>query len=118
MAEYITCQEEKGSINISDEVIAVVANAAIAEVDGVAGLANTVGSELAELFGKKSTARGIKVRFEDGQIIIDALVMVRYGHAIAQVAKKVQGAVTAAVESMLGYTPVVNVHISGVAFDK
>lgn len=118
MAEYITCRDEKGSINISDEVIAVVANAAIAEVDGVAGLANTVGSELIELFGKKSTAKGIKVRFEEEQVIIDALVMVRYGYAVANVAKKVQTAVTAAVESMLGYTPVVNVHISGVAFDK
>ena len=35
------------------------------EVDGVAGLANIVGSELVELFGKKNTAKGIKVRFSE-----------------------------------------------------
>ena len=51
--------------------------------------------------GKKSTARGIKVRFEDEQLIIDALIMVRYGNAVAAVAKKVQSAVTAAVSQLV-----------------
>ena len=118
MAEYITCQDEKGSVNISDDVVAVVVGAAVAEVDGVAGLANTVGGELADLFGKKNATRGVKVQFNDGEITIDALIMVRYGYAIATVARKVQEAITGAVESMVGFTPVVNVHVSGVAFDK
>lgn len=118
MAEYITVQDEKGSVNISDDVVAVVVSAAVAEVDGVAGLANTVGGELADRFGKKNTTRGVKVQFCESEITIDALIMVRYGYAIATVAKKVQEAITGAVESMVGFTPVVNVHVSGVAFDK
>ena len=45
--------------------------------------------------------------------------MVRYGENVVGVAQQVQDAVTAAVESMAGMgTPVVNVHVSGVAFDK
>ena len=45
--------------------------------------------------------------------------MVRYGSNVVGVAQQVQDAVTAAVESMTGMgTPVVNVHVSGVAFDK
>ena len=118
MAEYITCRDEKGSINISDDVIAVMVSAALAEVEGFAGLASTAGSELAELFGKKNTTRGIKVQFEENRVLIDVLILVRYGFAIAQVAKKVQEAVTGAVESMTGFIPTVNVHVSGVAFDK
>ena len=118
MAEYITCQDEKGSVNISDDVVAVMVSAALQEVDGFAGLANTAGGELAELLSKKSTTRGIKVQFEENRIVVDVLILVRYGCAIAQVAKKVQEAVTGAVESMTGFTPVVNVHVSGVAFDK
>ena len=118
MTDYISTQDEKGSINISDDVIAVVVGAAIAEVDGVAGLASTAGGELADLFGKKSSSRGVKIQFEDGRIVVDALIMVRYGYAIATVAKKVQTAVCGALESMTGYPPVVNVHVSGVAFDK
>lgn len=45
--------------------------------------------------------------------------MVRYGCNVVGVAQQVQDAVTQAVESMAGMgTPVVNVHVSGVAFDK
>ena len=33
---YITCQDEKGSINISEEVVMSMVRAAITEVDGVA----------------------------------------------------------------------------------
>ncbi|MBR4057700.1 MAG: Asp23/Gls24 family envelope stress response protein [Oscillospiraceae bacterium] len=118
MAEYITCQDEKGSVNISEDVVAVVVGAAITEVEGIAGLAGSVGSDLIELFSKKNTTRGIKVQFEGTCIILDIPVTVRYGFAIASVAKKAQDAVTAAVEAMIGFTPVVNVHVSGVAFDK
>ena len=34
---YITCQDEKGSINISEDVVAAMVRAAITDVDGVAG---------------------------------------------------------------------------------
>ena len=118
MTDYISCQDENGSINISDDVVIVVVTAAIREVDGVAGLASAAGGELAELFGKKNSGKGVKVQFEDGKVVVDALILVRYGYAIAAVAKKVQASVTSALESMIGYTPVVNVHVSGVAFDK
>ena len=118
MTDYISCQDANGSINISEDVVAVVVTAAIREVDGVAGMASAAGGELAELFGKKSGGKGVKIQFEDGKIVVDALILVRYGYAIANVAKKVQSSVTSALESMVGYTPVVNVHVSGVAFDK
>ena len=118
MTDYISCQDANGSINISDDVVTVVVTAAVREVDGVAGLASAAGGELAELFGKKPGGKGVKVQFEDGKVVVDALILVRYGYAIAAVARKVQDSVTGAIESMIGYTPVVNVHVSGVAFDK
>ena len=63
---YITCQDEKGSINISEDVVAAMVRAAITEVDGVAGVATSTGTELAELLGIKSAAKGIKVQIVDG----------------------------------------------------
>ena len=48
---YITCQDEKGSINISEDVVAAMVRAAITEVDGVAGIATSAGTEMAELLG-------------------------------------------------------------------
>ena len=53
---YITCQDEKGSINITEDVVAAMVRAAITEVDGVAGVATSTGTELAELLGIKSAA--------------------------------------------------------------
>ena len=35
---YVTCQTEKGSINISEEVITSIVKSALGEIDGVAGL--------------------------------------------------------------------------------
>ena len=113
---YITCQDEKGSINISEDVVAAMVRAAITEVDGVAGVATSTGTELAELLGIKSAAKGIKVQIVDGTMTVDTIITVRYG---CSVVAAVQESVTSAVESMTGMgKPIVNVHVSGVAFDK
>ena len=93
--------------------------AAITEVDGVAGIATSAGTELAELLGIKSAAKGIKVQIVDGTMTVDTIITVRYGCSVVAVAKAVQESVTSAVESMTGMgKPIVNVHVSGVAFDK
>ena len=120
MAEnYITCQAEKGSINISEDVVVAMVRAVINEIEGVAALSNNAGAELAELLGIKSPSKGVKVQIRDGVIYVDTIIMVRYNSNVVSVARQVQDTVTAAVESMTGMgTPVVNVHVSGVAFDK
>ena len=116
---YITCQGEKGSINISEDVLYSMVRAAGGEIDGVAALSNNAGAELAELLGIRNVGKGVKVQIADGQITVDIIIMVRYGENVVGVAKQVQEAVTGAVESMTGMgTPIVNVHVSGVAFDK
>ena len=48
---YICCQAEKGSINISEEVITGVVKSAVGEVEGVAGLSYTAGL-IEQGFGK------------------------------------------------------------------
>ena len=67
---YITCQAEKGSINISEEVITSVVKSAISEIEGVAGLSNTAGAEIAELIGIKTLTRGVKVQFIDERMVV------------------------------------------------
>ncbi|MDR1132154.1 MAG: Asp23/Gls24 family envelope stress response protein [Oscillospiraceae bacterium] len=115
---YITTETEKGKISISEDVIAVMVTAAVSEVEGVDGLANTVGSDILDFIGKKSLSKGVKVTLQDDRIVIDVLLMVIFGSAIADVASKVQLAVAGAVEAMTGLSPTVNVHVSGVSFPK
>ena len=120
MAEnYITRVEEGGSINISDDVIATMVKTAVKEVESVSGLTSTAGPAVAELLSKKSTAKGIKIKFDEDAIIIDTAILVKYGSNVVNVAKAVQENVTNAVQSMTGLEQVtVNVHVSGVAFEK
>ncbi|MCI9469017.1 MAG: Asp23/Gls24 family envelope stress response protein [Oscillospiraceae bacterium] len=120
MAEnYITRVEEGGSINISDDVIATMVKTAVKEVESVSGLTSTAGPAVAELLSKKSTAKGIKIQFDEDAIIIDTAILVKYGSNVVNVAKAVQENVTNAVQSMTGLEQVtVNVHVSGVAFEK
>jgi len=115
---YITTETEKGKINISEDVIAVMVGAAITEVEGVDGLANTVGNDILDFIGKKNLAKGVKVTLQDDQIIVDVLIMVAFGCVIAEVAKRVQTSVSNALEAMTGLSPTVNVHVSGVTFPK
>ena len=76
---YITCQAEKGSINISEEVISSVVRSAISEIEGVAGLSNTAGAEIAELIGLKTLSKGVKVQFVEEKIVVDVIITVEYG---------------------------------------
>lgn len=115
---YITTETEKGNISISEDVISVMVGAAINEVEGVDGLANTVGDDILEFIGKKSLAKGIKVTIDEDGIKIDVLIMVVFGCVIKDVATKVQLAVSNALEAMTGLSPMVNVHVSGVSFPK
>ena len=116
---YITCHEENGSINISEDVISSVVRASIAEVEGVAGLSNTAGAELAEFIGIKSLNRGVKVQFADEKIVVDAILTVAYGSNVIAVAKAVQEKVKSVVQFTTGMEKTeVNVHVAGIAFDK
>ncbi len=115
---YFTIQDEKGSINISEDVIAAITGNALSEMEGIAAFSNTAGSELGELIGLKSVSKGVRVSFADGAITIDVTVMLHYGENITGTCKKAQDAIAVAVESITGVRPVVNVRVSGISFEK
>lgn len=119
MAEnYITKQAERGTVNISEDVIAVMVAAAVAEAEGVAGMGSPSTPELVELFGRKNPGKGLKIRFIDEKITIDVLINVRASGSITDVAVHVQDVVCTEVESVTGMSAVVNVHVTGIVFDK
>lgn len=116
---YIICQDANGSINISEDVIANMVRTAITEVEGVAGLSNTAGAEIAELIGIRTLTKGVKVQFSDGKIVVDTIITVSYGSNVVKVAQAVQEKVLNTVQASTGLEDVqVNVHVSGIAFEK
>lgn len=117
--EYITYPEERGSINISEEVIAIIAGSAALDVEGVAGLYSSPGRDIVELLGKKSLAKGVKIHMEDRTITADIYVMATMSCNVKEVGQAVQAAVSTAVESTTGLNvAAVNVHICGISMKK
>ena len=55
---YVTNHTEKGDISISEDVITVMVNAAVSEIEGVAGLTNPTSNDIAELLGIKTPPKG------------------------------------------------------------
>ena len=113
--EYVSRSDELGNIHISEEVLAGIA--AAAAVEGVSGLAANLGSDIAELLGKKTLAKGVHVQMEDEKVTVDLSILMSYGNTIPEVGKAVQDGVKNAVESMTGLEiAAVNVNVGGITF--
>jgi len=117
---YVSNQTEKGNVSIAEDVICVMVSAAMAEVEGVAGASGSaaVANDIADFLGIKSSGKNIKISSKDGKTVVDIVLLVRYGYNVTSVAKKVQEKVYAALEAMTGMDMVVNVHVSGIIFEK
>ncbi|MPL84346.1 hypothetical protein SDC9_30311 [bioreactor metagenome] len=108
-----------GSIRIADEVVGIIAGLAATEVDGVAGMSAGLVGGIAEMLGKKSLAKGVKVEVGEREAAVDLYIIVEFGVRIPDVALKVQENVKKAIESMTGLEVVeVNIHIQGVGFSS
>jgi len=115
--EVSELSSSEGSVKISDEVVGVISGIASTEVDGVIGLSGGIAGGIAQLLGKKSLAKGIKVQTSEKDTSIDIHLIVAYGVRIPDIAQEVQEKVKTAVESMTGLKVAeVNVHIQGVSF--
>ena len=112
----ITGETENNEIKIADDVVAVIAGVAVAEVPGVAEMAGGFAGGITEvLSGKKNLAKGIKVEVGEKETKIDVNIIVEYGVRIPDVAFEIQNRVKKAVETMTGLTVLeVNVHVQGV----
>lgn len=114
MSEVSKLQElEYGDIKIANDVVAVIANIAANEIEGVVDLK----SGILQGFGKKNT-RGVKVNTEFKTVELDLSIIVRYGSKIQEVAKRVQETVKENVEVMTELeVDAVNIHVIGVALN-
>ncbi|MBQ8525196.1 MAG: Asp23/Gls24 family envelope stress response protein [Clostridia bacterium] len=117
MTENNIKNETNGNIKISDEVIITIASVAVSEIEGASCVNGTL-NEIAQKFGKKNFAKGIKVTVEE-EITLDVNIVVDYGVKIPEVAWNVQDNVKKSVELMSGLTVGrVNVHVVDVAQKK
>ena len=108
------------NIKIADDVIAIIAGVAVAEVPGVAEMSGGFAGGISEvLSGKKNLSKGVKVESGDKETKIDVNIIVEYGKRIPDVAFEIQNKVKNAVENMTGLKVIeVNVHVQGVSTEN
>lgn len=108
--------EENGSVNISDEVVAVMASLAAEGVSGVASMSGGMAVGIAELIGKKNFSKGVKITKNENALTLDLSLVVEYGSKIPDVAWEVQDKVKSEIETMTGLTVAgVNVSVDGIS---
>jgi len=116
---YIRTSDDKGSINICQNVVAVIAAAAAVDVDGVHGLYQSPGREITTVSGKRGLSRGVRIHLDGDNITADVYIIAEIDCPISEIGAKVQGAVMSAIEEAVGKKVMtVNIHISGVSLKK
>ena len=107
-----------GAVQIADDVVAVIASLAAAEVDGIY-LAGNMTNEFIGKVGKKGVSKGVKVDVLGGNVSVEMVITMEFGRNIPAVCRKVQEKVKAAIENMTGLTcSDVNIRIAGVNTKK
>ncbi|MCY7779423.1 Asp23/Gls24 family envelope stress response protein [Bacillus haynesii] len=106
-----------GQIDISNEVVAMVAGGAAIDCYGIVGMAskNQIKDGLTEILRKENFARGVIVRQEEDRIHIDMYIIVSYGTKISEVAHNVQTKVKYTLDHTVGLAvDSVNIYVQGV----
>ncbi|MCP3761954.1 Asp23/Gls24 family envelope stress response protein [Domibacillus sp. A3M-37] len=108
---------ELGQIDISNEVIAMIAGGAAVDCYGIVGMASKkqLKDGIAEILRRENFTRGVLVRQEEDRIFIDMYIIVSYGTKISEVASNVQSKVKYTLNQTVGLSvDSVNIFVQGV----
>ncbi|KHF39540.1 Asp23/Gls24 family envelope stress response protein [Halalkalibacter okhensis] len=112
-------KSELGKVEISPEVIEVIAGIAASEVDGVATMRGNFATGVAEKLGRKNHGKGVKVELAEDGITVDVSVVITYGVAVPEVATLIQSNIKQALQTMTAIElQAINVHVVGVQFES
>ena len=108
------------NLNISEDVIGIIAGLAASEVEGIAGMTLGFVDGINQILGSsKKYSKGVKISLEGKKVTIDLYVNVKYGVRIPDIAWAAQNAVKSAAENMTGLEVAsVNINVQGITFDK
>ncbi|WP_141431227.1 Asp23/Gls24 family envelope stress response protein [Bacillus sp. 03113] len=106
-----------GQIDISNEVIAILAGGAAVDCYGIVGMAskNQIKDGLTDILRKENFTRGVIVRQEGEEVHIDMYIIVSYGTKISEIAHNVQSKVKYTLNKTVGLSvESVNIFVQGV----
>ena len=108
-----------GSVEIADDVVAIIAGLAATEVDGVSAMAGNITNELMSKVGVKNLTKGVRVEILGQDVTVALSLLMDYGYNIPTTCSKVQEKVKSTIENMTGLNVTdVNIRIAGVDMNK
>ena len=111
--------EESGQVMVEDDVIAVIAALAAADVEGVDSLGDNYRRDKIAKLGRGALKKCVKVDVKEDTVKGYLGINICFGFSIPKVTKKVQEHVAEAIEMMTGYqTSRVNIKICGVSMKE
>lgn len=105
-----------GYIVYSDEALASLAGIIAMECYGLVGMASRRATDgIVELLGRDNLSRGVKIRWDGEEVIVELFVIVEYGVSISAVASNIIENVKYNLENMTGlYVNRVDVTVQGI----
>jgi uncharacterized alkaline shock family protein YloU len=106
-----------GQIDITNDVIAMIAGGAAIDCYGIVGMAskNQIKDGLTDILRKENFTRGVIVRQEEEEVHIDMYIIVSYGTKISEIAHNVQSKVKYTLNKTVGLAvDSVNIFVQGV----
>ena len=91
-----------GVVQIADDVVAMIASLAAAEVEGVNTMAGKISNELMSKVGVKKLTKGVKVVISEDSVKISIAISMDYGYNIPATCQMIQTKIKNAVENMTG----------------
>ncbi|WP_408954351.1 Asp23/Gls24 family envelope stress response protein [Natroniella sp. ANB-PHB2] len=111
---------ELGMINISKDVISVIAVLAAMECYGLVGMAKQgIQDGLSQLLGTENLSQGVNIEIIDEGVKVDLFIIVEYGVKISEVANNIIERVKYTLKEKTGVNVLeVNINVQGVRVDN
>jgi uncharacterized alkaline shock family protein YloU len=112
--------ESTGRVTIAPEVLVTIARLTTQSIAGVAQLCHQIGpGNVDRLLGRLAGGGGVEIAIVDNAVRVDLHIIVEPNVNMRNVSRKIQEAVTRAIQDMVGMqVSAVNIHIQDVAYNK
>lgn len=108
----------KNNICISDDVVATIVGVAALETPDISSMSDGLSEGLSKKIGGKNKQKGVSVKVNQLEVVVDLRVVVIYGKPIHEICHQVQLNVYQAIKNMTELNVIeINVKVDGVTFN-
>ena len=110
--------ESQGRVTIAPEVLVTIARLTTQSIKGVAQMCHQVGpGNVDRILGRVAGGGGVQIAIANDAVRVDLYIIVDADTNMRNVSRKIQEAVTRAIQDMVGMqVSAVNIHIQDVAY--